>query len=321
MLRKRNKTKHKIQKFFYNQPKQFHLANSDFLLFPESRNFPQLPTTFSCFFPQVPVNFPASPCNFSRNFPANSRKYPRKVSGFSGKHLFPVERHIYEIDKQEYNRILTNSITNNYKNTDNNTKHLINKTGKAILKDHHIIDRVDIKGENNCFITLKDHKENFENNPSTRLINPAKNELGRISKAILEKVNKQLQTSLNLNQWKSTSNVIEWFTNIEEKHKHKFMMFDVKDFYPSITEKLLHNAIKFAEKTLSISQKDKEIIYHSHESLLFNRNESWVKKGDKLFDVIMGVYDSAEVCKIVGCFILASIPTYKKDNIGLYRDD
>ena len=24
-----------------------------------------------------------------------------------------------------------------------------------------------------------------------------------------------------------------------EKNKHKFMMFDVKDFYPSITEKLL----------------------------------------------------------------------------------
>ena len=181
---------------------------------------------------------------------------------------------------------------------------------------------MDINGENNCFITLKDHKENFENNPSTRLINPAKNELGRISKVILEKVNKQLRTSLNLNQWKSTSNVIEWFTNIKEKHKHKFMMFDVKDFYPSITEKLLHNAIKFAEKTLSISQKDKEIIYHSRKSLLFNKNESWVKKGDNLFDVTMGAYGGAEVCETVGCFILASIPsTYKKENIGLYRDD
>ena len=36
----------------------------------------------------------------------------------------------------------------------------------------------------------------------------------------------------------------------------------------------------------------------------------------------MGAYDGAEVCEIVGCFILASIPsTYKKENIGLYRDD
>ena len=34
------------------------------------------------------------------------------------------------------------------------------------------------------FITLKDHKENFNNNPTISYMNPAKNELGRISKAI-----------------------------------------------------------------------------------------------------------------------------------------
>ena len=198
----------------------------------------------------------------------------------------------------------------------------MNSTGKRILKDHRIVDRVDINGENNCFITLKDHKENFGNNPTTRLINPAKNELGRISKVILEKINTQLRTSLNLNQWKSTSNVIEWFSNIKDKHKHKFMMFDVKDFYPSISEKLLTNAIKFAERSLTLNQKDKEIIFHSRKSLLFNKNDSWVKKGDKLFDVTMGAYDGAEVCELVGCFILSSIPAmYKKENIGLYRDD
>ena len=196
----------------------------------------------------------------------------------------------------------------------------MNNAGKRILKDHRIVDRVDINGENNCFITLKDHKENFENNPTTRLINPAKNELGRISKVILEKINTQIRTSYNLNQWKSTSNVIEWFSNIEDKQTHKFMMFDVKDFYPSINEKLLINAIKFAERSLTLDQKDKEIIFHSRKSLLFIKSDSWVKKGDKLFDVTMGAYDSAEIWELVGCFILSSIPAkYKKENIGLYR--
>ena len=137
---------------------------------------------------------------------------------------------IYKLDKQEYNKLLNNSITKTYQKTDSEVKHAVNYAGKNILKDHYIADRVDINGENNCFITLKDHKENFANNPTTRLINPAKNELGRISKVILEKVNKQLRTSLNLNQWKSTSSLIEWFSNITEKNKHKFMMFDVKDF-------------------------------------------------------------------------------------------
>ncbi len=35
------------------------------------------------------------------------------------------------------------------------------------------------------FISLKDHKENFENNPKCRLINPAKSESGKLSKIIL----------------------------------------------------------------------------------------------------------------------------------------
>ena len=36
--------------------------------------------------------------------------------------------------------------------------------------------------EGYSFIAIKDHKENFDNQPTVRLINPAKNELGRISK-------------------------------------------------------------------------------------------------------------------------------------------
>lgn len=42
-------------------------------------------------------------------------------------------------------------------------------------------------------ITLKDHKPNFKNNPTCRLINPAKSEMGRISKQyckhIIQKIN------------------------------------------------------------------------------------------------------------------------------------
>ena len=41
-----------------------------------------------------------------------------------------------------------------------------------------------------------------------------------------------------------------------------------------------------------------------------------------MFDVTMGAYDGAEICELVGCFILASLPAkYKKSDIGLYRDD
>ena len=48
-------------------------------------------------------------------------------------------------------------------------------------KEANIQDKVEMNGTSNCFITLKDHKVNFLNHPTARLINPAKNEIGRIS--------------------------------------------------------------------------------------------------------------------------------------------
>ena len=45
-------------------------------------------------------------------------------------------------------------------------------------------------GQGNCFITLKDDKENFQNNPTVRLTNPAKNELGGFSNFIIETMNR-----------------------------------------------------------------------------------------------------------------------------------
>jgi hypothetical protein len=74
------------------------------------------------------------------------------------------------------------------------------------------------------FICLKDHKENFENNPKCRLINPAKNESGKLSKIILDEINSNLRQKLNLNQWRNTKQVIEWFGNI----KDKFMFYFVR---------------------------------------------------------------------------------------------
>ena len=47
-----------------------------------------------------------------------------------------------------------------------------------------------------------------------------------------------------------------------------------------------------------------------------------MKKRGKLFDVTMGECDGAEVCELVGCYILSIITNrYDKKNIGLYRDD
>ena len=78
-------------------------------------------------------------------------------------------------------------------------------------------------------------------------INPGKNEIGRISKVILDKINSNLIQQLKVKQWKNTQNVIKWFTKIEEKSNHKFIVFDIKDFYSSIKEILLIEAITLPE--------------------------------------------------------------------------
>ena len=45
-------------------------------------------------------------------------------------------------------------------------------------------------------------------------------------------------------------------------------------------------------------------------------------KKDSLFDVTLGPYDGAEVCELVGTFLLDKISVkYDKNNTGLYRDN
>ena len=95
---------------------------------------------------------------------------------------------------------------------------------------------MDINGESNRFITLKDHKENFQNTLSVWLINHTKNKLGRLSKFIIRAMNKGLRHKFNLNQWKITEDAIDWFKSINEKQLCKFVIFDIKDFYSLIEE-------------------------------------------------------------------------------------
>ena len=99
-------------------------------------------------------------------------------------------------------------------------------------------------------------------------------------------------------------------------------MFDIKDFYPSIKEKLLWEAIRFAKLYISITNKDIEAIFHARKSLLHYNDEQWVKKGESNFDVSMGAYDGAEVCELIGIFMLPLLNKHiNKNHIGRHRDN
>ena len=93
----------------------------------------------------------------------------------------------------------------------------INKGGIKFAKQANILNKIEINGTSTSFITLKDHKENFTNHPTTRLINPFKNEIGRISKHILDQINTKLVSKLSVNEWNNTISVIKWFENTNNK--------------------------------------------------------------------------------------------------------
>ena len=99
------------------------------------------------------------------------------------------------------------------------------------------------------------------------------------------------------------------------------MQFDIKDFYPSIKETLLNEAIQFAKEHVPITRKDIEVIFHARKSILYNNGEPWLKKEGVSFDVTMGAYDGAEVCELIGIYMLYLIgKKYDSKYVGLYRD-
>ena len=64
------------------------------------------------------------------------------------------------------------------------------------------------------------------------------------------------------------------------------------------------------------------MIKHARKSLLHNDGTAWGKRNsDSTFDVTMGSYDGAEVCELIGQFVLDTLKDRFGYDIGLYRDD
>ena len=116
----------------------------------------------------------------------------------------------------------------------------------------------------------------------------------------MENINQHSVELLYVNQWKNSASVIEWFKNIEDEKNCTFIKFDIREFYPSITETILDKASLFAKQHHDISNDNTRLIKHCRKSLLFSNNEAWKKKQtESCFDVTMGSFDRAEVYELV----------------------
>ena len=130
----------------------------------------------------------------------------------------------------------------------------------------------------NCFITIKDHKRDFKTNPECRLINPAKTQIGRVSKIIVEDICAPLRLALNINQWQSTKDCIKWFEEYDKNDRCSFIKYDIREFSQSITERTLDRELGLAKEYIVIPLDKVEIIQHCRKTLLYYEDSIWIKK-------------------------------------------
>ena len=81
----------------------------------------------------------------------------------------------------------------------------------------------------------------------------------------------------------------------------------------------MEKALNWADQHVNISAQEKEIIVSTKQNLLYNKGQAWVKKSDNPCDVMMGSWDGAEICELVGLFLLSQLQDLNI-KIGIYRD-
>lgn len=229
---------------------------------------------------------------------------------------------IYKIPPEKYDKLLQEAIQADYRKTQPKSMMKTNQEAAEIVGKLDLADRVDRMSKSQAFVSIKDHKPRFPDKIACRLINPSKTFVGSISKQILTKVNRRLLHASKLNQWRSSGDVLDWFTKAEDKQSKTFLKFDIVSFYPSISAKLLKEAMDWAAETVEITAEESKIILHSRQAFLFTKDGIWTKKDDPSFDVTMGSLDGAECCELVGLYILFRLKkAFPWLDCGLYRDD
>ena len=263
------------------------------------------------------IKFKDTKCSFQRKLNSDIKNKIKKPNTL----LIPADKttNFYAMNPSSYDKLIKENVTKTYKKSNDELVEKLDAQSARIAERLKLDDRVEKLAKTEAFVTLKDHKPNFNDHPTCRLINPSKREIGAISKHILDDINTSIITSTKINQWKNTASVLRWFNSLENKNSLSFKCFDVCDFYPSITEKLLSKALDFATAYRQITSHEREIILHAKRSLLFSDNCPWEKKSaNNQFDVTMGSFDGAETCELVGCYLLSLLTKKYGQNIGLY---
>ena len=107
---------------------------------------------------------------------------------------------LYEITKGKYKQMMFKEVVKHCRKAPPDLERELNRKAKMLAHRLGIVDRVEKYNTKNCFITIKDHKGDLKTNPECRVINPAKTQIGRVSKIIVQDICASLRLALNINQ-------------------------------------------------------------------------------------------------------------------------
>ena len=116
---------------------------------------------------------------------------------------------VYKLPPQDYRKLLHENITKSYKKSPTRFEKSINLEARKIAAGVKLDDRIEYMAKVLAYITLKVHKDNFRSADPCRLINPSKSNIGKISKSVLDNINRNLLKLLQVNQWRNSESVIK----------------------------------------------------------------------------------------------------------------
>ena len=128
-----------------------------------------------------------------------------------------------------------------------------------------------------------------------------------VSKKMHGQILSDVRSKSLLIQFKNSDSTIAWFKKIENKRRKSFIQFDVCDFYGSISQNLVENSLTFVAKYTAIDELCKKIILQACNSFLVCGDKTLIKKSGGTFDITMGGYHGAEICDLVGLFLLSPL--------------
>ena len=107
----------------------------------------------------------------------------------------------YKVDVEKAEELVEKEVHKEYKKAKLVAD--IKSEAASLATELGVEDRIFATVENQAYNTIKDHKDDFRNNPKCRQINPCKPELGKVSKYRLDEILDDVRVKSGLTQFKN----------------------------------------------------------------------------------------------------------------------